>query len=190
VHEIEFPLLGEPLPVDFANTLHFERDEPTDDLATTALIRGWFAATGRRSGLECPHRLSSKDSQRIRECRDAVAKICRACATHRVFPRGPVSALNSFTAAAPAAPFVTIGADDEIRISQVHVGGPVDVMLGRIAFATIDLISGPRGDLLRVCEGDDCSMLFVKNHSRRRWCTDGCGHRDRQARYYQRTTNP
>ena len=185
---VEFPLLDEPLPVEFANTLYFEHLDPTDFLATTALIRGWFAATRRRTGLECPHRLSAVDSHRIRELRDALAEICRACATHRPLPRGPVLTLNGFAAAAPAAPLVTIGADHDIRISQVHVGGPLNVLLGQIAFSTIDLISGPRRDLLRVCEGHDCSMLFVKNHSRRRWCSDGCGHRDRQARYYHRTT--
>ena len=188
--DVEFPLLGEPLPVEFANTLYFEHDASIDYLATTALIHGWFAATRPRTGLECPHRLSSTDSDRIRELRDALAKICRAYSTHRPLPRGPVSTLNRMAAAAPAAPFMTIGPGREISSIQVHAGSPLNVMLGRIAFSTIDLISGPRRDLLRVCEGHECSMLFVKDHSRRRWCSDGCGHRDRQARYYQRTLNP
>ena len=41
---------------------------------------------------------------------------------------------------------------------------------------------GPRGPQR------PCPMFFVKDHHKRRFCHEGCAHRARQARYYDRTS--
>jgi predicted RNA-binding Zn ribbon-like protein len=57
-------------------------------------------------------------------------------------------------------------------------------VLGALAHDLMDVLANPAR--LLVCANDDCSMLFVQHHHRRRWCHDGCGHRHRQAAYYRR----
>ncbi|WP_371871358.1 CGNR zinc finger domain-containing protein [Phytohabitans rumicis] len=40
---------------------------------------------------------------------------------------------------------------------------------------------------VRQCEADDCVMLFLPAHPRRRWCSGACcGNRTRVAWHYQR----
>ncbi|MEW2136730.1 CGNR zinc finger domain-containing protein [Streptomyces sp. NPDC005409] len=40
---------------------------------------------------------------------------------------------------------------------------------------------------VRACEAQDCVLLFLPAHPRRRWCVaPACGNRARVARYYAR----
>jgi predicted RNA-binding Zn ribbon-like protein len=101
-----------------------------------------------------------------------------------------VDQVNGFAAAAPT----------HLRLDWAADGAPVSrwhdtttgstAVLGRIATCCIELLAGLQAGALRRREGPGCSLLFVKNHARRRWCHPSCGHRDRQARYYRRHLAP
>ncbi len=55
------------------------------------------------------------------------------------------------------------------------------------AEAAAALLAGPAAGKAGECEADDCAMLFLPTHPRRRWCSPSrCGNRARVARYYQR----
>jgi predicted RNA-binding Zn ribbon-like protein len=56
-------------------------------------------------------------------------------------------------------------------------------LAARLAEAAADLLTHPAIGNLRECEADDCVMLFLPAHPRRRWCSPTrCGNRARVAR--------
>ncbi len=180
----EFPLLGEPLPVEFANSLYLAAGRTIDFLATVTLTKTWFdlAATG----IDMPNTVRRADAESIRELRNTIHAILGDLAAGRTAAADTVDVLNQYAARAPW--FLRLGWDDahEPEATRQHTVGGIDALLGRIATETIDLVTGPTRLLLRQCNGPGCAMLFVKNHHRRRWCHQSCGHRARQANYYRR----
>nr|WP_067513746.1 CGNR zinc finger domain-containing protein [Nocardia puris] len=50
-----------------------------------------------------------------------------------------------------------------------------------------DLLTDPALARLKRCEAEDCVLLFLPAHPRRRWCSPTrCGNRARVNRYYHR----
>jgi predicted RNA-binding Zn ribbon-like protein len=67
---------------------------------------------------------------------------------------------------------------------------PAAGVLSTFAEEAIVLFSAGEQSQLRVCEGPDCGLYFVKNHPRREWCSPACGNRVRAARHYRRHRKP
>jgi predicted RNA-binding Zn ribbon-like protein len=67
-------------------------------------------------------------------------------------------------------------------------GGPLGVRLAAVlAEAAADLLASPAVTKIRECAADDCVLVFLPAHPRRRWCSaTRCGNRVRVARYYER----
>jgi predicted RNA-binding Zn ribbon-like protein len=111
-----------------------------------------------------------------------VHRLLSAAIDRRPLDRATIEQVNGFAAGAPT----------HLRLDWAPGGAPTSIwidttngstaMLGRIATCCIELLAGPRAGGLRRCEGPGCSLLFVKNRARRRWCHPSCGHRARQAR--------
>lgn len=60
-------------------------------------------------------------------------------------------------------------------------------LAAHLAESAADLLTGPGVGKVRRCEAEDCVLLFLPAHPRRRWCSAArCGNRARVARYYQR----
>ncbi|WP_344586736.1 CGNR zinc finger domain-containing protein [Actinomadura vinacea] len=180
----EFPILGtEPFAVELANTLYGSGDQRIDFFQTAEWIDRWFALVAPGHGLAAPGTAAAHD---VRELRDCVHGLLSAAVERRTPDMAVVERLNGFAMAAPT----------HLRLEWPVDGGPaarlVDTttgaaaILGRVAHCCIELLAGPQAGGLRRCRGPGCSLLFVKDHSRRRWCHPSCGHRDRQARYYRR----
>ncbi|MFJ9909135.1 CGNR zinc finger domain-containing protein [Streptomyces sp. NPDC101152] len=67
-------------------------------------------------------------------------------------------------------------------------GSPGLRLAACLAEAAAELLADPAVTRIRECEADDCVMLFLAAHPRRRWCSaTRCGNRVRVARHYQRT---
>lgn len=181
----DFPLIGEPLPVEFANSLYLADGETIDFLATPGLMRIWFNLA--IADAIFPKKVRRADLDAIRELRDAVHLILRGLANGRSPNPDGLAVLNRYSARCPQ--FARIAwPDGGPAVTVERTGTAVDALLGRIATETIDLIGGPTRLLLRQCSGPGCAMLYVKNHHKRRWCHHSCGHRSRQANYYRRKT--
>ncbi|MEP7111801.1 MAG: ABATE domain-containing protein [Ilumatobacteraceae bacterium] len=181
----DFPLIGEPLPIEFANSLYLAEGETIDFLATSSLMRTWFDLA--IADTRFPEKIRRTEADAIRELRNGVHLVLRGLANGRNPTVEGLEILNRYAARSPQflrvtwpdrAPAVTVG----------RTGNAVDGLLGRIATETIVLIAGPSRSQLRQCGGPGCAMLFVKNHHKRRWCHRSCGHRSRQASYYRRKT--
>jgi predicted RNA-binding Zn ribbon-like protein len=184
----DLPLLGEPAPVELANSLYGEGDERIDFLGTPELTRLWLDHVA--FGVAFPLRLSHADAGRLRGLRDAIRRLVDG--TVDGLPPAPeaVEVVNGAARLAPRSPQLVAGpgpgSDD--GVAWVSPARGVDAALGALAHDAVALLGGPDGARLRRCAAPDCGMAFVQQHGRRRWCHDSCGHRMRQAAYHRRRT--
>ena len=66
--------------------------------------------------------------------------------------------------------------------------GGAALSLAAVARSLIEVVTGPAVGRLRRCANPSCSMLFIADDARRKWCTTNiCGNRARVARHYQRS---
>lgn len=178
---LEFPILGEPLAVELANTSYGTAVESIDFLADRADVPLWFAAA---TSLRCPRRPSAGWHRQLLEFRDATRAVLDALAENVAPTNHALKIINS--ASAGAVQRRTLSWHDGAQITVRYQGLSGQRELAVLADAVIDFVASDQAPLVTVCAAEDCSMLFVRHHHRRRWCHDGCSHRNRQARYYQR----
>ncbi|MFI6790547.1 CGNR zinc finger domain-containing protein [Nonomuraea sp. NPDC050383] len=195
------PLTGEPLALDLVNTRPRLADGPADLLATPDALAAWLALQSDRlagSGLQDAHapaagtwaRLTAGDVAAVHAVREHVA----AAIDHvRQGGRPPAAALEGLNAAQRAAPAIReLTWDGTSVTAALRRTGPLGGRLAAwLAEAAADLLADPSAGRVRECEADDCVMLFLPAHPRRRWCSAArCGNRARVARYYQRHKSP
>ena len=69
-----------------------------------------------------------------------------------------------------------------------HVGRGIDAFVATLATRCIDFLGGPNLTLVRRCSRTPCPIFFLQVHHKRGFCHEGCAHRARQARHYDRTS--
>jgi predicted RNA-binding Zn ribbon-like protein len=164
----DLPILGEPLAVELANTRYGEGGAAYDFLADNEQGARWLAEVFPIQTVVEWHAL--------REVRDAVHVLLMAAAANQDLDPEAVAVVNRH--AARAATRVALDLIDGERRVLASVEGDVAAVA---AASCISTLAGP--DPVRRCEGPGCTLLFVQLHRRRRFCHEGCSHRDRQARY-------
>lgn len=172
-------LIGEQLAIDLVNT----RTRTDDLIATPGLLGDWIAREGSRlpdigAG---PGPSMHRTVLEVREWADVVI---RAVSSGR---RPPSSALRRIERLLDAAPVTTrLGWDGSaVTTSTQRSGSDEAVMAASLADAVVALLAMPELSRLKECEADDCRMLFLPAHPRRRWCSSRrCGNRVRVARHY------
>jgi predicted RNA-binding Zn ribbon-like protein len=181
------PLTGEPLALDLVNTRPAGGDGRTDLLDTPERLTAWLALEGDRlhgeAGDSAP---AESDLAPVHAVRDHVEAVLDALLRGAEPPEAALHALTDAQCAAPAVR--ELAWDGSAVTATVRRSGPLGVRLAaRLAEAAADLLTDPAISRLKRCEADDCVMLFLPAHPRRRWCSAGrCGNRARVARYYQR----
>ncbi|UJW31060.1 ABATE domain-containing protein [Saccharothrix sp. AJ9571] len=165
---VELPLLGESASVEFANTLYGE----FDFLADPETARSWVAEVA-------PGHIVPEGG--LIELRNAVRRVFLAVSAGSALDLADVRLINQCAAAAPSVWQLTSGA----TAAQTRIGDRV--LLATLAEDCVQVVASADVRPVRLCESDDCPLLFVRTHHRRRWCHNSCGHRARQAAYYRRT---
>ena len=179
------PLRGEPLPVEFHNTLYAVGGDSRDGLDDEAGLVSWLVAMRDQLPLD-PALVEPVRRDDFLRLRDAVRAALRATLDGQPVPSDAVTALNQASAASPRSLALSESTDGR-RAHVVHHGPePADVVLGVLASGTIELVGGPRAGSLRACGAPRCVLMFIKDHPRREWCSTTCGNRARQARHYAR----
>src|SRR5919202_9451 len=179
-----FPVGGEPLAVDLADTVVTITDPPTDLLADEARARQFWALQAPR----LPAGAAPPDLAATRAVRDAI----RAALDARLAGRRPsddaVAAINAAAGAAPTSPCLVVVTDELAQAERWHVAEAGLIALAAVARSAIQLLAGDAAGRLRRCANPACSMLFVAETPRRQWCTPNlCGNRARVARHYRRS---
>ncbi|MFE7626407.1 CGNR zinc finger domain-containing protein [Streptomyces sp. NPDC057509] len=181
------PMTGEPLALDLLNTLPYTaQGAPADHLADAAGLRAWLALEGERLPAAGAGAVEPDDAAAVREVR---AHAAAAVAAVRRGERPPASALRGLNDAQLAAPAVRYATwdGDAVVVEDRRPGTLGSQVAAALAAEVAGLLADPDIRKVRECEADDCTMLFLPAHPRRRWCSAArCGNRARVARYYQR----
>ncbi|MEU9391860.1 CGNR zinc finger domain-containing protein [Streptomyces sp. NPDC048324] len=176
------PLTGEPLALDLVNT----RPSTGDLLVSPDDLRQWWTLQAARLPDEVPQEIRAEDLAAVRAVREHTARALDHVRRGGEPPAADLRALNEAQRAAPAISELgwTGSAVDVVRRRE---GSPGLRLAACLAEAAADLFVDPAVATIRECEADDCVMLFLPTHPRRRWCSAArCGNRVRVARHYQR----
>ncbi|WP_329384622.1 ABATE domain-containing protein [Streptomyces sp. NBC_01351] len=176
-----FPLTGEHLALDLLNT----RTALGDLVADPAGLAAWLAEQEGR--LAPVGEVGEAEVEAVLGVREAARAVFDAVRGGERPPADELGALNGALAGAPA----------HYELAWSEAGGPTAVsrraggsarrLAAELAEAVVDLLTGPRWESVRACEGEGCRLLFLPAHPRRRWCVASvCGNRARVARYYAR----
>lgn len=177
-----FPCGGEPLAVDLADTLVTVTDPATDLLVDDDRCARWWDLQQDR----LPQVAAAPGLAATRALRQAIRSILDTV----IAGGGSFAALDAVNVAAAAAPSVPQLArvDGDWQLHQEFLAAdPQALSLGVAAASLIEVLTGPAVKRLRRCANPGCSMLFIAEDARRKWCTQNiCGNRTRVARHYQR----
>ncbi|MEU1185951.1 ABATE domain-containing protein [Streptomyces sp. NPDC005820] len=176
------PLTGEPLALDLVNTL-----SAAGDLLTTPRdLLAWWELEADRLPEAVPAEVGAADLDAVRGVREPVARALDHVRRGERPPSADLEALNRAQRAAPAIDeLVWDGA--AVAVGRRRDGAPGVRLAACLAEAAAHLLADPAVTGIRKCEADDCVMLFLPTHPRRRWCSaTRCGNRMRVARHYQR----
>lgn len=180
-----FPVAGEPLAVDLADTIITVTTPATDLLADEAACRLWWDLQRDR----LPDTASAPPLRQTIELREAIREILDAQIAGTPPSRAAVSHVNQSAA----------GVLRTWRLVRVPAGWASEteyhpttdqshqLAVALVADSLIDFLVGPTSQRLRRCQNPTCSMLFVAQDARRKFCTQNiCANRMRAARHYQR----
>ncbi|UBU17282.1 CGNR zinc finger domain-containing protein [Nonomuraea gerenzanensis] len=174
-------LTGEPLALDLVNT----RTAVGDLLATPEDLRGWLRLQADR--LPPTGELTHDDLAAVRRVREHTARALGHARRGTEPPAADLEALNEAQRAAPAITELS-WSGAAVTATRRRADGQAGVRLAAwLAEAAAELLADPAVTRVRECEADDCVMVFLPAHPRRRWCSAArCGNRVRVARHYQR----
>ncbi|WP_426567290.1 CGNR zinc finger domain-containing protein [Streptomyces canus] len=176
------PLTGEPLALDLVNT----RPAVGDLLATPGDLRAWWSLQADRLPEEVPLEVTAADLVAVQAVREHAA---RALDRVRRGDEPLVSDLEALNQAQRAAPAINelVWNGSAVAATRRRDGSPGRRLAASLAEAAAELLADPAVTGIRECEADDCVMLFLATHPRRRWCSAArCGNRMRVARHYHR----
>jgi predicted RNA-binding Zn ribbon-like protein len=195
------PLLGEPLPVELMNTIWADRDGVHDALRDPDGTQAWLHAAASRVALMAPGDLDAMTTSEIGELGDRLIglrdALRRLAAETTEDPRptaasdtrelhAAVTVLNRAAGDTPHWSALSWTPGQEPSRHTRTSGQTASAAVSAIAEEAIILFSEHARHQLRACLAPGCVLYFLKNHSRREWCSAGCGNRARSARHYQR----
>ncbi len=176
---------GEPLvALDLSDTLITVTEPPTDLLSTPESEARWWALQSR-SLPEGP----IPDIRATRRLRAAIRDCLDAHVEGRPVRPTSLEDINATAAAAPLSQRLVMTGDAFREEERWHTEYGGNALLAAIATEAITLLTDQnRLGLLRRCANPNCSMLFLGENKRRKWCVSNiCGNRVRVARHYERT---
>ncbi|MFD3457531.1 CGNR zinc finger domain-containing protein [Streptomyces sp. NPDC058691] len=191
VEEIQaagFPMGGEPLvALDLADTLMTVAEPAVDLLGPPAAATAWWDIQSRRLPAG-----PAPDPVATRRLRAAIREVLDAHLEDRPADAAAVEDINAAASSAPTSPRLVLDGDGPRVATRWHTEHGGNAALAAIAGEVIGLMGSPdRLRLLRRCANPECSMLFLAENQRRKWCTANiCGNRARVARHYARTPRP
>ena len=191
-------LLGEPLPIELMNTVWADRAGKHDALSAPADVAEWLDRVGssRVAGLD---RLPAADlddlRRRLLALRTAFLRLAGEATGDTRWATPDAESLHRAVAdvnaaVVPRSPRL-VWADGQATTRQERApSDPAAAVLSTFAEEAVALFGDGNASRLRVCDGPDCGLYFVKDHPRREWCSPTCGNRVRAARHYRRHRKP
>jgi predicted RNA-binding Zn ribbon-like protein len=192
-----FPMRGERLAVELANTVFATGGEPADGLTSPELLAAWLRVhdeqlRGAERAWSLPQSVPSVEHlEQLHVLRAAIRNLFAAVLAGGRRPAAAVEQLNAVSASAPTFGKLRWPASgNPAETIESTAVDPFAVALAAVARDAIALLGGPDRERLRSCPAPGCVLYFVKDHPRRAWCSDSCGNRARVARHYRRHRGP
>lgn len=161
-------------------------DRSIERLPDPAALEAWLLAGGL---VEAPCSADADDLERTRTLRGALFGVVDVELRGERPAGADVETINRAAAVSAQTPRLVVDAGGPYREGPAP---DVAAVLGAIARDAIDLLTGPQRALLRECDADDCSGIYVDTSRgrRRRWCsTARCGNRARVAAHRARRSS-
>lgn len=180
---------GEPTAVRLMNTVWADRAGVHDALRTTSQLEAWWSLIGFASRDPA----TDTDLAHYRELRGALRRLtAEATGDTREHARRDepdlataLAVVNTLVAAEPLS--LRWGAGQGFTLDWPSPqDGSVSDHLRTVAREAARILASDDSPL-RACYGPGCVLYFVREHTRREWCSAGCGNRARVARHYHRT---
>src|SRR4051794_11270643 len=167
--------LGEPLAIDFANTVRRHGLEYVEYLDEPGALVEW----ARREGLRLSARDVGSRLDEVRELRDAVFALLLDATREGGVAAAPgtEARLNAALAAVPLVPQLRGG---EVVLTAPRDAPALDELLARVAASALDVLRDPG---LALCDAPSCGQFFLRHRGGQRWCGPACGTRARVARH-------
>jgi len=177
------PLVGEPLPLDLANTRPQPERGMADAFSTVEGLAQWLVAESDR----LPHvRVVESTRKRVVALRRHVGVALDEVVRGDRPPRSALDAMNEALRCAPGYPHLSWSAAGA-HVEMIRSGDDDALLVAALAESAVDYLVSDLAAGTRRCEAPDCELLFSPTHPRRRWCSPTvCGNRTRVARYYER----
>jgi predicted RNA-binding Zn ribbon-like protein len=179
--------LGEPLAIDFANTVRRRGLEYVELLDSPHELVEW----ARYEGVALSTRDVGARLPEVRALRDAVFALLRAAtpppeatpppaATRPPHAPPAPEATARLNAALARVPLVPQLRDGDVVLTAPRDAGALDELLARVAASVLDVLRDPA---LSFCDAPSCGQFFIRHRGDQRWCGPACGTRARVARH-------
>lgn len=176
----DLPFLDEAPSVELANTLYGAGEDAYDFLGE-ATVGAWLHHAPHAASVRT---LGSAGLSKLRRLRDAVSCLFDDALADRRPRPSTLSTINR--TASGCVGRVALRWDGRPVRDTTFEGRQADRVVAVYALNAIDVAAGPGWEALRRCAAPDCTMLFVQQHRRRRFCHPSCSQRVRQAAYDER----
>lgn len=184
------PLNGEPLPLEFVNTVFPVRGTLRDGFRTPEHVAWWLSACRHRFATRVPDSaldaIDAADARCFVLLRDAARRLVDAYVHHRDPEPWDVAQVNRVSSLGGSWPQLCWSMGERPLVVEVSATPPIVAVQIEITRALIDLLAGTSGMEPQACLAPGCVFFFDRSRSRREWCSTGCGNRARAARHYAR----
>lgn len=169
------------LAIDFANTVGCPSCHGVDALGTSDRAERWLLA---RMGTS-PALFEDNELVRLRALRDAVRSLLHAASSGKEPPRRSLRLINAaLRARAVRARLDWIRGSWTTHLDE-SLPAPVPRFRDRVAWSTVEALTGPSAGRVRPCQGPGCVHYLVARTVQHRWCSpSGCGNRARAQRHH------
>jgi predicted RNA-binding Zn ribbon-like protein len=170
--------------LDFLNTVACPACRAGDALDPVGEPRGGSARRLPIGALPRPVR----GRERLRRFRAAVRELVEASIERRAPDPRSLETLNAAARRYRPRSALRWSRTGWTRVDTTSAGGEYDRVAGRVAIATIELLTGPARMRLKRCHGLGCEHFLYGRTKTQLWCSpSGCGNRARVARHYRLT---
>jgi predicted RNA-binding Zn ribbon-like protein len=196
---VEFPLLGQQVAVDLANTLWVHAGRRHDALASVAVADRWVRAVAERpladgsslaeaaGGLRRTRVADDETRAALARLRDLVRELLTVAAGGGVPAPAVLEELNAMCAAAPSRLHATGLRHAVLELTRLRPAPARAAMLAALAEDALTMaVSGQAGGPILICPGPGCVGIVVQDNPRRLFCSPTCANRARAARHYAR----
>ncbi|MER5771699.1 CGNR zinc finger domain-containing protein [Streptomyces sp. NPDC001985] len=184
------PLNGEPLPIEFVNTVYPVRGELLDVFRSPEHLAWWLRACGDRLSAPLSERalaeIGTADLRCFTLLRDASRRLIDAFVGQGEHDPWDVENVNRAAGMDRPWPLLRWSPGERPSVVNICTTPPLVAVQAEIAHAVVRLLAGASGADPRPCPAPGCVFLFDRARSRREWCSTGCGNRARAARHYAR----